>query len=422
MEGYFAFDLIIDKDDKIVIIDTHGFSDAISRTEKAGYHPRKERVRKYMSLLKDKARGRRIVHLMGHQDQYRFSPEVNKFFKSLPKGAVHLDWVEKEFEAQKRRTPSLLKKEILLFDQAASFVKAKFHPGWLIGYSDGLYMNVFDVREMLQRVRRFKFRDVGLVVNWGNDFSQHPDAGTYWVEEKQDLRTLQTPQAYYVFNAAPKSVGTGLLRKFTDNLPDEVYIGMGRTNSTQIAEFVEKHDAFVRKPLCTHAGVDVRFLEKSQALEIVLEESKLDVLQSEIRERVLIQGDKGFETGDIDKYFSGYFVNEEDRGLLPLTDMGSYTLQGRIQARPFKSTKTGMQHTGTIRAQILFGEPIGVMHRFSSEEYKGSFQNITLRELRTFYERVDDKLEQRIVDFLNPLLTSVEEEMKKYDAFEFFSS
>jgi len=424
MKGYFSIDLIIDKNDQIKIIDPHGFGDAISFTERAGYTPRKERIHKFMSLLKDRANNKKIIHLVNNDKQHILSDEVKNFYKSLPDGIAHLEWINEEFERDKTLRPNIMKDELLFFDQAAKAVKADFHPGWLMAYSDELWMEEIHVRTMMQQVKKIPYKDIGLIINWGSSFHEHPHGPVFWTRKPVKLPVLNSSPIQYVFSSAPKSVRTKLLSLFTDALLDEIYVGMAQSSSEDIAAFVDKYESFVYKPVCTHSGVDIRFLSKSQAMELSTREKSLDQYHPEIRIKTEKATEAGFTPNleKIDskfKYFNGYFANKENKSVLPLKDMGSYILQERIEARPFKSTKTGLYHTGNIRAQILFGQPIGVMHRFSTEEYNGTFQNITSKDTKTFWERTDEKLEQRIVDFLVPILTDMEDEVKKHESSQF---
>ncbi|MBW6461970.1 MAG: hypothetical protein K0B07_02900 [DPANN group archaeon] len=92
---------------------------------------------------------------------------------------------------------------------------------------------------------------------------------------------------------------------------------------------------------------------------------------------------------------------------------GSCILQEFVDTKPIESIRTGKMHQGVMRAQVVGGQTVAVMYRLPEEEYvEGKFVDMTLCENRTFFERVDDDLEMRVLEFLSPILTSFEEGLK----------
>jgi hypothetical protein len=409
MKEYFAVDLIVDKNDMFNIIDIHTFSDAISFSEKAGYTPRKSRISKFMNLAHEQAEKKKIVHLTEYTHTYKLPTGVLNFFKSLPKNSYNLNWVKIEIEKNKKFNPTLFKNEILYMEQAARRVGADYIPAHLKYYGDKLYVDEFSIKKMTEKTTSIPYEDIGLILFWGNDSSKHPGFWAYWDEEKKELPTLNSLKTFYFFNSASKLNSHVLVDEIVNVLPNTIFVGMANSTSEQLSEFIDKFDNFVYKPSCTHGGNDINFLSKEEAYKLMENEKKIEPIYDEIKQKISEFENNGF---DIEKNkFNGFFRTDEGKGIFDLTSLGTYLLQERIIARPFKSTKTGKYHTGTIRAQIYAGEPIGVMHRFSTEEYNGTFQRITDREHRTFWERTDDSLEKRIVDFLVPIFTKIENEL-----------
>jgi len=125
--------------------------------------------------------------------------------------------------------------------------------------------------------------------------------------------------------------------------------------------------------------------------------------------------DAGFEYTPEDKQndaFKWYWV-KGTKHIYPVAELGASILQEHLEAMPTRSIKTGQMHQGVIRAQLLAGIPIGVMHRFAKTQYKeGETVQLTDRDVKTFWERTDDALEERIVNFLNPLLLKLEQRLE----------
>ncbi len=125
----------------------------------------------------------------------------------------------------------------------------------------------------------------------------------------------------------------------------------------------------------------------------------------------------GFEYSAEDKKnnaFRWYWI-KGNKMQYPVAEFGASILQEHLEAMPTKSSKTGQLHQGVIRAQLLAGQPIGVMHRFAKTPYKeGETTRLTDKDVHTFWERTDDELEERIVNFLNPILLELENTLEPY--------
>ena len=60
---------------------------------------------------------------------------------------------------------------------------------------------------------------------------------------------------------------------------------------------------------------------------------------------------------------------------------------------------------GFLCQRGFLGKAIAVMYRFPKEPYNGQFQDMTSQDVPTFFDRVSDEQEARVVDFLNPTLS-----------------
>ena len=409
MKGYFAVDLIIDKEDNINIIDIHGFMDAISFTEKAGYLPRKSRIHKFMQLAKEKANNKKIIYMAEQIKQYDLPDSVFDFFATLPKDSYNLNWIAEERKREKTLTHHIFKNELIYLEQSANLVGADFIAGELVHYDDKLCFNRFFVKKMLQQVIEIPYDEIGLILFWGNNYVKHPQVQTYWRNEMVPLPVINNRYVHGMFNSESKCTSYEALNYVTENIPDTIFIGMARSSSQEISEFVEKYDSFIFKPVCTHGGIDIRHLSKEEAFDLAKKEKTIEKYYSEINEKINMAETEGFKPDE--EKFKGFFMANETNPYFPVKNIGTYMLQEKIIARPFKSFKTNLNHTGTIRAQIYAGEPIGVMHRFSTQEYTGKLQRITDKEHRTFWEKTDEVLEKRIVDFLVPIFEVFEENL-----------
>lgn len=408
MEGYLNVDLIIDKDDRMHIIDIHGLTDPVTFSENAGYKPRKSRVHRFMDIANEKAQGKKIIHLLDNHPYDNYPKGVLDFFKELPKGSYNINWVNELKKDRKEKDKSkILDHELLFLDQAAKRINADYIMGRYAVYSDNLMLNQINPRNWKCGQVEIPYEEIGLMIIWGNNYFAHPDFDLNWDEQKViPLNTINSEKMHLFFNNLPKVFRSEILNEVGTELPDEILIGMLQSTPDEILEFIQTYDSFVYKPNQVHSGLDINFLSKEEAMNLYEKEKKLVTRQNEISEKIeyalkdgfeykpgKILGHQGTESGKIK-----YFVDH----------IGSYILQERIDPRPFKSFKTGKEHTGTIRAQIFANQPIGVMHRFSREEYSGDFQRISEKEHKTFWERTDEKLEQKIVDYLVPIFTNVE--------------
>jgi hypothetical protein len=427
-KNYYGFDIIHTKDDELKIIDTHGLSDAISFSEKAGYKPRLSRIYRFMDALKEMRQGgEKILYLYNQTERkpYNFPKSLNEFYESLPQGTAHLDWRKRQKRFFDSLTEGLFKKELVYLTKAAKRTDVDFVIGTLNAYlskEESLFFTQMDINKMLEWKEITPFKDIGLAVLWGHDFSIHPDAGVYWYTEhkKTNFLVLNSVQVSYALNTTvPKWTFRKLLEGREDIFPKEMYFGMGLSTPQELGEFRQglKSDGIVavQKPLCVHNGISVSFLTQKNLTEIIEQEESLQDSLPETRAKIVKAMNTGLEYSGEDKRnnaFKWYWVIG-DKNQYPVAELGASILQEHLEAMPTKSSKTGKLHQGVIRAQLLAGQPIGVMHRFAKTPYKeGETIQLTDRNVHTFWERTDDELEERIVNFLNPILLELENTLK----------
>jgi hypothetical protein len=427
-KNYFAIDLVHTKEDEFKIIDVHGFSDAVSFTEKAGYKPRFSREYRFMDVVKAMRQGgEKILYLYNPTERlpFVFPEALNKFYESLPAGAAHLGWRDKQKRFYEKINERTFINELKYFAKAAKISDVDFVIGTLDAYlpeKNGIFFTHMDIKKMLEWKDLMPFEDIGLMLLWGHDYSIHPHANTFWYPERKDvdfpvLNSL--PVSYALNTHMPKWMARTILEDHEAAFPREMYLGMGLSTAQELEgfrqELTREGVAAVQKPLCVHNGVAVSFLTQKDLTEIVEQEKSLRGKLPEIRETVAGAMNTGFEYTPKDKQndaFKWYWV-KGDKHIYPVAELGASILQEHLEAMPTRSIKTGQLHQGVIRAQLLAGVPIGVMHRFAKTPYQeGETVQLTDRNVKTFWERTDDALEERIVNFLNPLLLELEKRLE----------
>ncbi|MBU1956274.1 hypothetical protein KKF09_01240 [Patescibacteria group bacterium] len=435
-KNYYGIDLILTEDDSFRIIDIHGLSDAVSFSEKAGYHPRLERIYRFMDKLTDiRQDDKPILYIFSNTPNMPFilPDSVNNFLNSLPEGVANLGWTEKlknYYESLKNNKNGLFKKEIQLLNKAAKMKEIDFRIGELLMYNkEGIVFNHWNIKDWSSVTETISFEDVGLLVNWGHDFATHPKTNFFWKGEPEKILfpVLNSVQAHYVLNTTTPKWIPNLFLQFVEGImskqiiPRQTYLGMGLSSYSQLKEFAEtlskENIVAVTKPLFAHHGVDHSFLTKKDVDKLILSEKNLERELPEIRERIMEATTKGFKYTKKDSKKNAlewYFVNAEKLRDYPVAAIGSYILQEYINPKPVLSQKTGVLHQGTIRAQILNGETITVMHRFPEQPYqKDETINMTHKNVRTFFERADDELEIKVSEYLIPILENFEKYIEK---------
>jgi len=428
-KNYYGIDVIHTKEDTFKILDMHGLSDAISFSEKAGYKPRLSRIYRFMDMLKEISQGRKILYLSVSKERkpYNFPKALEEFYDSLPKGAAHLEWRAEQKVFDENLTHGVFKKEIEFLVKAARRSKVEFIFGDLFAYSpeDGVLFEHINLKRMEMWKELAPFDDVGLLVLWGHDYERHPEAGIYWYQQYEPARitfpVLNSLQISYALNThVPKWTARNFIENPEEVFPRETYLGMGISTPEELEEFRQTLKpggiVAVKKPLCTHMGVSVSFLSQEDIKQLIEQEKKLD-LQG-IRAKVEDAMDNGFDYTDEDKKndaFKWYWMLGE-KWQYPVAELGASILQEYFEAMPTKSNKTGQLHQGVIRAQVLAGKPIAVMHRFPKKPCKkGEILQMTRKDVPTFWERTSDELEERVVRFLNPILAGLENKIETYD-------
>gem|GEM_PF-3427932 len=427
-KNYYGIDVIHTKEDNFKILDVHGLSDAVSFSEKAGYKPRLSRIYRFMDMLKEISQGRKILYLYAASERkpYNFPRALEEFYDSLPKGAAHLEWRTEQKAMYDKLTHGMFKKEQEFLTKAAGRSKVEFVFGELLAYvpEKGVLFDHINIKKMRVWKELAPFDDVGLLLLWGHDYDRHPEAGIYWYTEYEPARitfpVLNSVSTSYALNThVPKWTFRKLLEGQDDIFPKELYFGMGLCKPEELEEFRQslKSEGIVavKKPLCTHSGVAVSFLSQEDIKQLIEQEKKLDLRG--IRAKVEEAMNNGFDYTDEDKEndaFKWYWMLGE-KWQYPVAELGASILQEYVEAMPTKSNKTGQLHQGVIRAQVLAGKPVAVMHRFPKKPYKeGEILQMTRKEVPTFWERTSDELEERVVRFLNPILASLENKIETY--------
>jgi len=440
--GYYSFD-IIQSNGEFKIIDIHGFGDAISFTERSKYHPRTERTRRFLSLIAEKTEGKKILILTESNEQmYKLPSNVLNFIQTLPKELIHFDWINEQKEKREIREiqtaqgkPLLVHQEDYALREAAKKLRLDLDYGFL-----NYYDSEFVCYDKLQKQSindiniKVPHKDIGFILNWGSlgTGGANPLNSMFWENEQitHTHNTLCTPAETIILSGPTPKWMTRLLFSLNDtdsDFPYETTIGMGTANKKTLSKFINNlldnpnidttnpnTIVAVSKPIMTHSGVDIKYHTLDDLLSLKFRYSNLSKEIILLNKLMRKQTYSGFpDSNEENIWLYPYETSDTKNILYPILELGTKSLQEYINPDPVLSTTTGKYHQGVIRAQILFGQPIGVMHRFSVIPYeKGSQAKIASQECPTFFERTSEELETEIVNFLLPHINSFEDEVK----------
>ncbi|NOQ55446.1 MAG: hypothetical protein GQ477_01425 [Nanohaloarchaea archaeon] len=447
-KNYYGIDLVETKCGQFKIIEIHGLTDGVSFSERAKYSPRFSRIYKYVDILKGmRQNGDKIIYSMDikSSNNHILPRSLKQFYESIPFGFSHLDWISERIESDKDKQKKIedfnktgnsteIMNDVNYLKKSArqNGVADDFHIGRALKFdNDNMYFQEFNFKDMRYDCKIIPRAKIGLFVNWGDNLYFHPKmlAYSYNGNDKDSFEIINTQTISASLGVTvPKWTPRLLIKYFCNdiNLDDiflnEIYLGMGLSSYNEIEQFVcslSENDVdllAVKKPMCTHYGTDVSFLNKDVLDDMIEIEKDIYPQLESVRNRIWLANESGFNFSKNDLVngaFDWPWINSYGRRVYPFVEMGSYILQEFVDTMPVESFKTGKMHQGVIRAQVVGGQTVAVMYRLPEEEYsKGKFVDMTLKENRTFFERADDDLESRVFDFLSHILTSLEENLK----------
>jgi len=364
------------------------------------------------------------------------------FYNNLPPHAVHIDWVLplKELEERHRNTPL---DKLIQYQELKTLIKAARHQSpntaenyFLIGsnphYVDSGFQFVpFHKEDMtFKGIKSIPYDKIGIV------FLHHGDIFDYPISEESHnamsnvliINPLLIQCALNI-NHMPRWMFKLILRsgknweKFQNLFTHEAYIGMG-LDSEQIIGFLDNLSrnssrlVAVRKYLCMHHGVSVKYLTKEDVKRIGTEIRSHLPQQQEIRKIVEEGVHSSFPYTEHDKAnraLPWYLFDEQHQMVYyPIAERAISTIEEFVEPKPVKSKRTGNTYQGTIRAIIFDNKLIAAMHRFPQyQTNQESFVPLTQRETKTFYERCDEKLEEKITKTLIPAIVEFEKTVSK---------
>ncbi len=97
----------------------------------------------------------------------------------------------------------------------------------------------------------------------------------------------------------------------------------------------------------------------------------------------------------------------------PLFEYASGFLEEFLQPGIIRSKRTGQEHAGYIRVCVFDKEIIIAMWRLQKDPYNGQYQSFVGENCRTFFEGCDQDTEQRLKEFLTPVINAFEAEFFK---------
>ena len=452
-KNYYAFDLIENSEGEFKIVDAHGITDSVGFSERAGYKPRFDRIYRYMDILKGMRRGgERILFLYSKENNskiFKLPKSLQEYYNKLPKGVAHLKWIDDSLKREKlerkqysrnlrKGKKNAFMKELDYLKKAARRSEVDFDYGKFEAYAEDkilyTYVDYSNLKGTCFKAdnRAVSFDEIGLVVNWGDNTLVHPSSKEYWYGKKSDipfnfindaniaeLFTLTNPKTVFPF-----FVMANCGNYFEKLFPEQIYLGMGMSTYESLKEFKdnleesENGKVAVKKPLCTHRGIDISFLSKKNLDKIVLNEKKIAGEMPRLRKKFRYKLHTGFRFTAEDEQNDAFrpvlaYKNNGNR-IYPFVEMGSYILQEYVEPKPVISKKTGKFHQGPIRVQLLNNQLITAMYRFPKKPYvKGEFVDLTAKNNPTFFERTDEELEERIEHELKPFLSSLEKSLEK---------
>ena len=466
---YYAFD-VIPYQDSFRIIDVTGTNDGgIDKLRTSYGRPEaRKRAQRFVSRLGELAQGKTVIFAQERPRVYFVhgrTREAEKIYRENPRWKPLLHWrrdaarfLRKARVEEESRGYNLNVEEGKIIEKAARELGIDV----VFGCHTQIYRNRFHLvyqrrtyDDYDEKSSPIKTDNVGLYVHWGNLRDSLP----CFIERKfPNINLVNAPNIDRTMECKWYFREFARLNGLEDAFPRSIPIGIGLSTYDQTRQFLSKINPengwplVVLKPAMTWGGWGIRMINPQDINKLLrktcvkssnpdLEELVEDsVVVADWNEDAEISRCSNMSTQDgccfspgwdlwqdlekQDKKIKELFEEKEKKipkkykfyctpRFFPLFEYASGFLEEFLQPGIVRSRKTGQEHAGYIRVCVFDKKIIIAMWRLQQEPFNGQYQSFIGGDCRTFFEGCSEDVEQRLQEFLTPVITAFETEFFK---------